>query len=325
MDARAPRRAVVRIPNWLGDTLMARGAFAALRAVWPETDLVAVGPRALLDLLASDGSWSRGHASNEEGAVEHGPDVGVIFPPSFSSAWWVWRLGARRRIGFATDGRSALLTDAVRRPDRGDLHLAEEYGLLLERLGVRTRATGALQAPEAAQAAAASVVGASPYAVIGPGARYGPAKCWPEAHYTELARRLVARGLRVFACGSVEEREACERIATAAGVTSLAGRTPLGVLLALLARTTVAVCNDSGLAHLAAASGAPTVALFGSTSSAWTAPIGERVRVVQRAPVCSPCFQRTCRIGYRCLTDLSVDRVFDAACAPWPAPGAHAA
>ena len=68
----------------------------------------------------------------------------------------------------------------------------------------------------------------------------------------------------------------------------------------------VAVCNDSGLAHLAAAVGAPTVAIFGSTSSAWTAPLGPRVRIVQRAPVCSPCFQRTCRVGTRCLTAIAV-------------------
>jgi heptosyltransferase-2 len=49
--------------------------------------------------------------------------------------------------------------------------------------------------------------------------------------------------------------------------------------------------------------------LFGSTSSAWTAPLGPRVAVVQRAPVCSPCFQRTCRIGYRCLEAIEVDAV----------------
>ena len=69
------------------------------------------------------------------------------------------------------------------------------------------------------------------------------------------------------------------------------------------------VSNDSGLAHLAAATGAPTVVIFGSTSSAWTAPLGPRVRVVQRPPVCAPCFRRTCRIGYRCLAAVEVAEV----------------
>jgi heptosyltransferase-2 len=78
------------------------------------------------------------------------------------------------------------------------------------------------------------------------------------------------------------------------------------------------VSNDSGLAHLAAATGAPTVVLFGSTSSAWTAPLGPQVRVVQHAPVCAPCFQRTCRIGTVCFAAIAVDEVA-AACAAWAA------
>jgi heptosyltransferase-2 len=81
---------------------------------------------------------------------------------------------------------------------------------------------------------------------------------------------------------------------------------------ALCAGAAVVVSNDSGMAHLAAATGAPTVAIFGSTASAWTAPLGPRVRVVQKAPVCSPCFRRECRIGYTCLTAVRVEDVQDA-------------
>src|SRR5207249_11593038 len=92
----------------------------------------------------------------------------------------------------------------------------------------------------------------------------------------------------------------------------LAGTTDLPLQAALLARAAVVVCNDSGLAHLAAAVGAPTVAVFGSTSSAWTMPLGPRVAVVQRAPVCSACFQRTGAIGLRCLMDVQVGDVLRA-------------
>jgi heptosyltransferase-2 len=145
--------------------------------------------------------------------------------------------------------------------------------------------------------------------LLGPGAIYGPAKRWDAARYAELARRLVARGCAVLVCGAPSEVETCEHIARAAGVRSVAGTTDLLTQAGLCARAAVVVCNDSGLAHLAAAVGAPTVALFGSTSSAWTAPLGPRVRIVQHAPVCSPCFQRTCRIGYPCLTAITVDEV----------------
>ncbi|HTM57797.1 MAG TPA: glycosyltransferase family 9 protein, partial [Candidatus Udaeobacter sp.] len=107
------------------------------------------------------------------------------------------------------------------------------------------------------------------------------------------------------------ERAACDEVASSIGdgTRSLAGRTPLATLAALAAEAALAVSNDSGFAHLAAAVGAPTVVIFGSTSSAWTAPLGPRVRVIQRAPVCSPCFQRRCHIGYRCLEAIEVARV----------------
>jgi heptosyltransferase-2 len=152
------------------------------------------------------------------------------------------------------------------------------------------------------------------YAIVGPGASYGPAKRWAPERFGALGRILAARGLGVLACGSDAEREICERVAAevGAGALSLAGETDLGLQAGLCERAAVAVCNDSGLAHLSASTGAPTVVIFGSTSSAWTAPRGPRVRVVQRAPVCAPCFRRTCRIGYRCLDAIGVEAAWRA-------------
>ena len=125
----------------------------------------------------------------------------------------------------------------------------------------------------------------------------------------------VARGLAVRVVGSDAERQVCEEVAAGIGdgAASLAGATDLARLAGLAAGAALAVCNDSGLAHVCASAGAPTVVVFGSTSSAWTAPLGPRVRVVQRAPACSPCFRRECRIGYGCLEAVAVGDVL-AAC-----------
>jgi heptosyltransferase-2 len=151
-------------------------------------------------------------------------------------------------------------------------------------------------------------VAAAPLAVLGPGAIYGPAKRWDPERFSTLARGLARDHFRVLICGAPAERALCEEVAARAGegAISFAGETGLALQAGLLRIAALAVCNDSGLAHLAAAVGTPTVAIFGSTSSAWTAPLGARVRVVQRAPVCSPCFRRTCAIGYRCLTAIAV-------------------
>lgn len=313
------RRILVRLPNWLGDALMARPLLATVRAAWPDAAITAVGPASLLELLAPDGAWdaavpwplARG-AGADLGAQR--PDVAFVLPPSFSSAWFALRTGGARRVGFAHEWRSPLLTDALRRPARGDLHLSREYLRLAAALGAEdAREPRPLDPGPAGRAAARALLGeGGAYAVLGPGAAYGPAKRWPAERFAEVGRGFAARGLRVFACGGEAEREACEAAARGCGGTSLAGRTSLAALAAVCAGAAAVVCNDSGLGHLAGAVGAPTVAVFGSTSSAWTAPIGARTAVAQRPPVCSPCFARTCRIGYACLTAVTAGHVEEA-------------
>ncbi len=326
----ALRRIVVRLPNWLGDALMARPALHALRAHAPAAEVRAVGPAPLLALLAADAAFDGARVWPPPGRARHQlagslaawrPDLALVFPPSFSSAWFARATRARVRIGFATEARAPLLTHAPRRGARGDRHLSREYLSLLAPLGMpwdppapRDLPVGAEARASADTLLAARGLAEAPLAVVGPGALYGPAKRWPAERFATLGRALTARGMHVLVCGAASERATCAAVAGALGHagTLLAGDTELPTQAALLARAAVAVCNDSGLAHLAAAVGVPTVAIFGSTSSAWTAPLGTRVRVVQRAPVCSPCFQRTCAIGYRCLLDVQVDDVLAA-------------
>ncbi len=317
------QRLLIRLPNWLGDLLMTRPLLHAVRATFAEAEVWAVGTP-VSRLLDSEQLWNRWIPKDApvSGREPHSPfhglrfEAALVLPPSFSSAWSLWRLDIVRRIGFAAEGRSWLLTDAVRRPARGDLHLSEEYLGLGARLGVQRRALPTLIPSEQDRALAAArlqrlELAAAPLAVLGPGAAYGPAKRWPAERYVALGKALAERGYGVLVAGASADQATAAPIAAAIGSTArcIAGETSLGEQLALCAAARVTVCNDSGLAHLAAASGAPTVVIFGSTSSAWTSPLGPRTEVVQRAPVCSPCFRRTCRIGYRCLQSISVDAV----------------
>ena len=108
-------RVLVRLPNWLGDALLARPLLHALGRLTPAAEVVAVGPAPLIGLLAADRVFARGIGWPVTGA-ERGaalaelkrfrPDVALVLPPSFSSAWLAWRTGAPRRIGFAADRRS---------------------------------------------------------------------------------------------------------------------------------------------------------------------------------------------------------------------------
>ena len=144
---------------------------------------------------------------------------------------------------------------------------------------------------------------AGDYAVLCPGAEYGPAKRWP--YFAELSQRLA---LPAVVLGSGQERE------LGAGVRgrNLAGETTLDEAIELLAGAALVVSNDSGLMHVAAAVGTPQVALFGSSSPKHTPPLSERARVVWLGLECSPCFARECPLGHlRCLREISAESVLD--------------
>jgi heptosyltransferase-2 len=332
----------VRLPNWLGDVLLARPVLAALARSLGADAIRAAAPGPLLELLSGDvtfGSsdpWPPADISRAEAlrrVRSWRPDLALVLPPSFSSAWDAWRTGARVRVGYRSEGRSPLLTRALARSARGARHLSDEYLELGRALGARPASASdvpptlaRLRVDEASIARARGLLAehrleGAPLAVLGPGAIYGPAKRWEAARFAELGARLARHGHAVAVCGTAAERSTCAMVAEAIArqgggavrAASLAGVTTLQAQAGLCALSALAVCNDSGLAHLSAAVGARTVVIFGSTSSAWTAPLGERVRILQHAPVCSPCFQRECRIGMPCLTAVTVDEV-EAAC-----------
>ncbi len=319
----APERVLVRLPNWLGDVLMARPLLHALRAAWPGARLMAVAPEPLLATLAVESvahalvPWPRaGHARRRTTAQVRAwsPDLAFALPASFSSAWLVWRSGAAVRAGYASEGRGVLLSHALRRSPRGERHLSDEFLDLAAPFGVREVAVPRLSPDaEGVQAAAAAlraagVAASEPYAILGPRSAYGPAREWFAGRFAAAGRGLVERGLRVVVCGTAAEVDSCAGVATEIGpaAVSLAGRTTLSALIAVAAGARLALCNDSGLAHVAAATGTRTLQIYGSAASGWTAARGLHVRVLHRAPVCSPCWRRHCMIGTRCLDAVSV-------------------
>ena len=214
MHVKGVERVFLRLPNWLGDSLMARPLTGVVRAAFPAARIVASGPAPLLELLAGDRAWDvalpwPAAPAAVRAAAGGAIDSALVLPPSFSSAWHAWRAGARARIGFSADARSLLLTHAVRRPDRGNLHLGREYLLLAGALGVDAGALGVSALPLADAPLPDGAGARGGFAVLAPGAAYGPAKRWPLPRWIALARELSARGLEVLACGGAGEAEAC--------------------------------------------------------------------------------------------------------------------
>jgi len=150
---------------------------------------------------------------------------------------------------------------------------------------------------------------------INPGATYGPAKQWPYDRFARLADRIQSfTASRVIIFGGPNDKELGERISKRMlrSPVDLSGRTSLGEAMALIEKCALFITNDSGLMHVAAALNVPLVAIFGSTNSVTTGPLGINSRVVQIPMECSPCLKSECpKDHFHCMAQIGVDMVFD--------------
>jgi heptosyltransferase-2 len=153
---------------------------------------------------------------------------------------------------------------------------------------------------------------------LNPGAEYGPAKRWPVEKFISAAQEIQLRTNCVWLIfGGKGDSQLCERIESEAQNQKLktknfCGQTSLRELMALLKLCRVVLTNDTGPMHVAAALGTPVVVPFGSTSRELTGPgfPGDaRHQLLKSDAPCAPCFLRECPIDFRCMNNLSVERV----------------
>ncbi len=292
-EARAAARARILVIKLaaLGDVVQAFGPFAAIRAHHPDAEitLLTTPPYAELARLSPwfDRVWTDGR-------------------PGWLDLRAVWRLARRlRRAGFArvydlqTSARSSryrLLTGARpewsgiawgashrhANPRRDAMHTVERQREQLEIAGIRAFPPPDLSFLEADVAG----LGLPPrFALLIPGASpVRPGKRWPGERFAALAAGL---DLPVAVAGTAAEAPLAAAIrAQAPGAVDLTGRTGLPALAAVARRAAFAVGNDTGPTHLVAATGCPTLALFGAESDpALCAPRGRQVAVLRHAPL----------------------------------------
>jgi heptosyltransferase II len=154
-----------------------------------------------------------------------------------------------------------------------------------------------------------------PLVALAPGA-VGPGKRWASASYAELARRLTTAGIGVWVLGGPNEAPFAREIVAAGGehARDLTGNDLRDAIIALAA-VDAAVSNDSGLMHVAAAIGVPTVALFGPTDPRLWGPLNPLAAAIEPPSdrPCPRCGRRNCDdVRHRDVDEITVDRVFDA-------------
>ena len=317
-------------PAWVGDMVMAQSLFMHLRAKDPgvSIDVVAPGWSAPLiermDEVGAAHVLEVGHGelglaarrALGEKLRERGYTRAIVLPRSFKAALVPWYARIPRRTGFLGEMRFVLVNDRRelnkrRLPTTVSRYVAlglEPGEALPEPLPSPTLRVDAARGATLARDFRLDV--SRPVVALLPGAEYGPAKQWPAERYALLARRLSEAGIAVLVFGSAKELALGEQICDHSDAVNLCGRTQLADVVDLLGLADVAVSNDSGLMHVAAATGCAVVAIYGSSSPDYTPPLTDVARIMRERQPCSPCFARTCRFGhYRCLTDITVEAV----------------
>jgi heptosyltransferase-2 len=344
VNKEAINRILVRGPNWLGDAVMCEPALRGLQKLFPHAQISLLVKSAVADLFAGHPALTRvltydvnGHHAGLSGKWvlagqlrKQGFDVAVLFQNAFEAAFLTFLAGVPRRHGYATDGRSLLLSDPVAVPDRHRLvHQVRYYWDLLKPLGL----TGDPSAPElvvfpeedqammgrfaqGGLAASDVVVG------INPGSTYGGAKRWLPERFAEVTERLCRtiresreQEVSVVIFGAKGEERLGQEIASHLSSRSLvlSGATTIRELMAAVKRCTVLLTNDTGPMHIAAAFQVPVVAIFGPTDWRTTSPFGSAHAIVRQPVDCAPCLLRECPIDHRCMTRVTVDQVHEAA------------
>jgi lipopolysaccharide heptosyltransferase II len=325
-------RILVVGPSWIGDTVLAQPLFKLLHERHDSLALDVLAPRWTLPLVERIPEVHRaignpvGHGELKLGAqwdtarelAREKYGQAIVLPNSLKSALVPLLAGIRVRTGYRGELRWGVLND-VRRLDTKRLpQIVQRYAALALDRGETPPATlPALrllvdEERRRATVAKLGLEGRHPAAALCPGAEYGPAKRWPARHFAALARELAAQGYPVWLVGSANDAAIGAEIAAASGgaARDLCGRTTLGEAIDVLASADLVVSNDSGLMHVAAALGKPLVALYGSSSPAFTPPLAPGARILKLDLPCSPCFQRECPLGhFKCMRDLTPERV----------------
>ena len=309
-----PRRVAVFRALKLGDLLCAVPAIRALRAALPDSEVVLVGlpwarefvarfdayldgfrpipgwpglPESAAQLDRVPGFLAEMQAEAFDLAVQFHGSGGLTNP-------LVALFGAKRTAGFYVPDNYRPDPDLfLPWPERGPE--VRRLLALIEFLGIPPRGAD-LEFPlrdgdfEALRAAGGEELRPGEYVCVHPGAS-APDKCWPAGHFAAVAEELARRGLRVVLTGTAAEADLTRTVAGAMKAPALdfAGRTDLGAAAALLAGARLLVSNDTGVSHLAAALGTPSVVVFGASDpERWAPADSSRHRVLRRCDGVGP-------------------------------------
>jgi heptosyltransferase-2 len=329
IEDRDDTRPILIVPYmWIGDFVRGHTVVRVLKQRWPNRpiDLLATSLCApLVDYMPGVRSGIVGDLPRSRLAVARQWELAaelrvrnygtaVVLPRTWKSAIAPALAGIPERVGFIGEARFGLINrwrwgeKALPRFIDKNAALALPDGAALPpdwpvpQLNV--------PAAEADRWRQANLLGTGPAVALAPGS-VGASKRW--TYYPEAARLLAERGLDVWVIGGPGEKALAAEIVATGGprVRDLTGNDLRNGILAMAAAD-VAISNDSGLMHIAAALGTPTMGIFGPTSPYHWAPLNGLAATVQTNTIvpCQPCHRPVCTMNdHRCMRDIPASDV----------------
>src|SRR5437899_1927937 len=334
MENAADSRPILIVPYmWIGDFLRGHTVVRVLDQRWPNrpvdllttslcAPLVDYMPGVRKGILADLPRSRLAVGRQRDLAAElraRGYGTALVLPRTWKSAIAPALAGIPERVGFFGEARFGLINQ-LRWGEKALPRFIDKNAALalpdgappppewpVPQLSVPSEETGRWRL--------ANGLGTGPAVALAPGS-VGASKRW--TYYPEAARLLAERGLDVWVVGGPGEKAQAEEIVAAAGAKArdLTGTDLRNGILAMAAAS-VAISNDSGLMHIAAAIGTPTMGIFGPTSPYLWAPLnGLAATVLQTKTVlpCQPCQRTVCTMNdHRCMRDISASYVAEIA------------
>ena len=318
---------------WIGDFVRCHTIVQMLRAQFPDrpidvlsttltaplTDYMPGLRRAIIADLPRKALAFAQHRALAHRLEAENYGTALVMPRTWKSALAPFLAGIPQRTGFSGEARFVLLND-LRFGERALPRMIDRCAALALPKDAKLppeMPAPKLQVPASEVAAWRDRRGLTengrPVVTFAPGA-VGPAKRWTSAGYAALSRRLLAEGFAVWVLGGPDEKPLATEIVGDSAARDLTGIDLRDAILAL-ASASVAVSNDSGLLHVAAALGTPSIGIFGPTSPWHWAPLNPLAATIEttRELDCRPCHKPVCRFGHhRCMQEIGVDQVFTA-------------
>ncbi len=333
----------LRMPNWVGDIVMATPALHAIRKSFPESNISAVIDARMQKILHCSPDVDRLIPYHRDlsppktlqdffhcvAEIRKGRNkISIVLPNSFSSALMMLLAGVPERIGYRRDCRSMLLSKALHRPASEDgrfkpAYMPGYYLKLCEAAGAGTdydihprlafSPTDRNAADEILKRAGIDPEGV--FFAIHPCAGFGSSKLWPEHYHAALAEMLHdTYGDQIAFIGGEDATEMVSRIREAAAVPTVdltACGIDLHLLKCVISRCRLLVSTDSGPRHYGIALDVPTVCIMGSTNPLYTDSGMPHDAVVRIDVDCGPCQKKRCPADHRCMLGISPAMVFE--------------